>query len=186
MFRLKEMDLDSQIRNIKRRLFENRTATVELRPNFSGTLDLGDLLTDTKMQKDGEELLRVRKEIVAKLFTQEDLDAIRLATDGRPYQIHVLLTGGSASVPIIQALSTGQIDLVGAKFRFTAVEQLPDWIEQLPRESAQLLASVYPQCAVAIGGSVPKLPEEYRDLEIPVTPPPKGPRRLPRFPITGN
>src|SRR5262249_6886323 len=150
---------------------------------------------------DGAELLSLRKEVLTSAFVlpdesdgmhavtplldEEQLKAVRAATYGRPYPVHVLLTGGSASIPIVQDLSTGELELAGTRFRFQRVDRLPDWIDRLPRGAAQLLADVYLQCAVAIGGSVPELPEELNDLEIPVMPPLRGTRRLPRSQITG-
>jgi hypothetical protein len=73
----------------------------------------------------------------------------------------------------------------GIQFRFLPVDGLPDWINRLPREAAQNLAAVYPQSAVAIGGSVPELPEELSDLRAPITPARGGVRKLERFQVTG-
>jgi hypothetical protein len=98
---------------------------------------------------------------------------------------YVLLTGGSCGLPIMRDLATGTFVLRGTLFQFVLVDALPDWILFLPREAAQQLADVYPQCAVAIGGSVPILPEELRDMELPVTPARPGRRTLPRSRMTG-
>ena len=73
----------------------------------------------------------------------------------------------------------------GFTFKCERVQSLPDWIDRLPREFAQLVADNYPQCAVAIGGSAPTLPQEYADLQAPVVPAPPGPRVLPRYQVTG-
>jgi molecular chaperone DnaK (HSP70) len=179
------MDLDSQIREIKRNLFDQETIAVELRPTFSGLVDLQSLLADPKMKQDGAELINMRNEILASVFALDQLDALRAASGGGHLQVHVLLTGGSCTLPIIRDLSAGRVDFHGMQMRFVPVDDLPDWIDLLPREAAEQLAAVYPQCAVAIGGSVPTLPLELNDWESPLTPPPPGKRTLPRTQITG-
>ena len=104
------------------------------------------------MRSDGAELLRIRNDIIASVFYEDQLDV--LSSVGT-VPVYVLLTGGSSAVPIVRELATGELMLRDARFRFAAVDQLPDWIGLLPRDAAQQLADVYPQCAVAIGGSVP-------------------------------
>lgn len=172
-----KMDLDSQIREIKRNLFDHKSVSVELHPAFSGDVDLRRLLSAPKMEQDGAELVRMRNDILACVFEDEQLDVLSSAGS---VPVHVLLTGGSCGLPIIRDLAVGQLALHGGRFRFVLVDQLPDWIGLLPREAAQQLAEVYPQCAVAIGGSVPTLPEELRDMELPITPARPGRRTLPR------
>lgn len=179
-----KMDLDSQIREIKRNLFERKSVSVNLRPHFSGTVHLEPLLLDSKMQKNGSELKSIRSEILASVFEAEELEALRSL--GRSIEIFVLLTGGSGALPIMKDLAAGVVDVGGCTFRFSLVTKLPDWINRLPRAQAQQMADVYPQCAVAIGGSVPELPKEIKDLSIPVTPPRSGRRVLPRNQITGT
>jgi hypothetical protein len=180
------MDLDSQIREIKRNLFDRKSVTVDLRPNLSGTISLRTLLADSRMQKDGTDLVEMRNDILLSVFSLEQRDAIRIASGGKPIQIYVLLTGGSCTIPIIGELAEGIVELDATQFRFTRVDRLPEWVDRLPRGTAQLLADVYPQCAVAVGGSVPALPIELRDLELAITPPHPGRRTLTRFPITGT
>lgn len=180
-----KMDLDGQIRDIKRNLFEGKSNTVVLHPTFRGIVNLQSLLSHPKMQRDGVELLNIRKDILSTVFKQEQLDDLRMSLDGGTILIHVLLTGGSGALPMIRDLAQGQITLGGTQIHFELVNKLPDWVDRLPRETARQLAEVYPQCAVAIGGAVPELPKEVHDLELPVTPPPRGTRTLPRNQITG-
>lgn len=99
--------------------------------------------------------------------------------------IYVLLSGGSSSLPIIQSLAKGNLDIEGVEFCFEHIDALPDWINTLEREDAELVAANYPQCAVAIGGSAPELPIEISDLTSPITPPPPGSRTLERYQVTG-
>jgi hypothetical protein len=181
-FAYAKMDLDSQIREIKRNLFEQQSVSVELRPAFSGSVSLSSLLSAERMRSDGAELLRIRNDIIASVFYEDQLDVLSLVGT---VPVYVLLNGGSSAVPIVRELATGELTLRDARFRFAAVDQLPEWIGLLPRDAAQQLADVYPQCAVAIGGSVPILPAELRDIEVPVTPTRPGKRILPRNQITG-
>ena len=175
-----QMDLDSRIREVKQLLFAQDSINLELRPHFSGKLDLTTLLSDRTMQRNGKELLAIRKEILTAIFTQDDLNALlNLHSACSLHRRH-------GSLPIIRALSTGEEKVGGTVFRFALVDKLPGWVDRLPRDIAQRLSQVYPQCAVAIGGSVPQLPEELRDFEIPVIPPERGVRKLPRTQITGT
>ena len=99
--------------------------------------------------------------------------------------IHVLLTGGSSVLPMIQNLADTTLSIEGAKFKLQRINGTPAWIETLPRELADLVAATYPQCAVAIGGSAPELLEEIPDLSRPVVPSPSGSPKLGRYQVTG-
>jgi len=99
--------------------------------------------------------------------------------------VHVLLTGGSSKLPIMKALASGRENVSGASFEFREVERLPDWIDTLPRDAAERLSGIYPQCAVAIGGSVADLPAEINDLDSAIASPSTGERRLERFATRG-
>lgn len=188
-FGLIKIDLSARIRDIKRHLFTQDHANIELRPNVSGTLSLQRVLEDSEYERLGAELRLVRDTLIKSAFGNDkaSLDEVGVKTRrlGRSYPINVLLTGGSSVLPIVRKLAEGEIDIDGVPFGFLPVNELPKWIESLPREDADLVAASYPQCAVAIGGSAPKLPEELPDLRSLVTPPPSGTRRLERYQVTG-
>lgn len=179
-------DLDSQIRDLKRLLFERQTIDIDLKPNAHGTFNLATLVTEPKMAQRGQELRRIRDDIVKSVFTTDQLNDMReYNRTGSPYPIYVLLTGGSSGLPIVQALARGELELERVHFKFLLVDRLPDWINRLPTEASQRLADAYPQCAVAIGGSAAALPLELADLDSPITPPPPGDRKLERIQISG-
>jgi len=180
-------DLDSQIRDIKQRLFVAGSVHVVLNPNADGRLDHATLEGDEAFQRCYQDLSKIRDGIVEALFSKPHLDDIRAAnlSTGQPYPIAVLLTGGSAVLPFIQNLANGDLDLSGARFRFTLVDRMPDWIDRLPRETAERVGAIYPQSAVAIGGSASELPVEIEDMENPITPPAPGKRILPTTQISG-
>ena len=171
--RIINISLDSQLRNIKHELFAKEKASIELRPKVSGILRLNIVLQDEEYNRRRKELLEVRKQIIQSVFSDK-LNELRV---GLPYTIYVLLTGGSASLPIIRDLAKGDIAIEHISFRFSEVEELPIWIANLPRD-IDLITSHYQQCAVAIGGSVRELPQEISDLEDIILPPPPGQRRL--------
>ena len=170
------ISLDSQLRDIKHELFEKEEANIELRPNASGILSLDSVLQNQEYKARGRELLEVRKEIIRSVFSDK-LNDLQVGLGVVPYPIHVLLTGGSASLPIIRDLATGVIGIESVSFRFSEVMELPHWIDTLPRDEADLITAHYPQCAVAIGGSVRELPQEISVGDI-IVPPPPGQRQL--------
>jgi hypothetical protein len=79
---------------------------------------------------------------------------------GRAMAVFVLLTGGSATLPMVQSIAGGMINIGGAKFEFRQITDIPRWILELPHALSELTAREFPQCAVAIGGSPPELPME--------------------------
>lgn len=188
-FDLIRIDLDARIREIKRQLFTKGTANIELWPNVSGTLAIDQVLENSEYQRLGDHLLVIRDTVLKSAFgrNKESLEEIKVLTQrlGRSFPIYVLLTGGSSALPIVKKLSEGKVEIDGAPFGFIPVEELPRWIDTLPREDAELVGSWYSQCAVAIGGSVRELPIEIEDLGSPVIPPRPGARRLERYQVTG-
>jgi hypothetical protein len=179
-------DLDSQLRDLKQLLFERESIDIQLKPNAEGTFDLTNLLSNSEFRERAARLLKLRSDLVLAVFGPAQLEEMRAATRaGLPYPIYVLLTGGSSGLPMVQALAEGELEIGGTRFRFLPVDRLPGWINRLPRDAALLLAAAYPQCAVAIGGSVPELPAELPDFDAPITPPLPGERRLERVQMQG-
>jgi hypothetical protein len=66
------------------------------------------------------------------------------------------------------------------------MNELPQWIDALPRDLAEMTAQEFSQCAVVIGGCAPQLPNEKKDLMAPVTPHTKqGKLILERYQVRG-
>lgn len=177
-----QSDLDSQIRDIKQVLFETGTVKVELKPNLQGVVDVTSLQEDPDFAKFQADLIEARRNTLANSFSA---DALASLQNAGTQIVHVLLTGGSSKLPIMRALASGRENVSGAVFEFRPLDHLPGWIETLPREAAERLSTVYPQCAVAIGGSVADLPVEINDLDSAIAGPRAGERRLERFPTQG-
>jgi hypothetical protein len=182
-FALIKTDLSSQIRNIKEILFRDGQVGVSLVPNAKGKMSLEDLLNDSQYQNYGGELVVACKSILEKIFHEKDLEVFRRR--GQKFPIHVLLTGGSSALPIVRTLGNCDLTVSGTTISLRSLEGIPDWINTLPRELADLVAAAYPQIAVAIGGSAPEMPIELNDLQEPVTPPSRGTRTAGRFQVTG-
>lgn len=170
-FAIIKADLDSQIRALKRQLFTVGSVSVSLRPGASGLLTLADVVSETSYLELGKELQAQRDGLLEGAFTEDNIQTYQEATRalGRPVPIHVLLTGGSSKLPIVADLAEGEAVIRGVRFKFEKIDELPQWIDALPRDLAEMTAQEFSQCAVAIGGCAPQLPNERKDLFAPVT-----------------
>ena len=181
-FSITKISLNSLIRDIKHDLFEKGEVKIELRPNVSGTLKLTDVLASNGYKELGKQLCQIRNDVIRSVFSSEHLEFLRQRLGPTPCPIHVLLTGGSSTLPIVRDLAVGNFGIDGVSFCFSPVIELPDWINRLPRQTAALLTDWYPQCAVAIGGTVSELPEEKSDQDNVILPPQyQGPIELEKY-----
>ena len=188
-FLLIKQDLDYQIRESKQILFSEGETRYVLRPNVSGVLSWKQLKESADYRDLGRKLIEIRAKIMSDLFSNEEsfLRTVKTVNEasGKAAPIHVLLTGGSSTVPILADLAHGTTSVEGARFEFRKVRDLPMWVDRLDWDIRDLLEQPYRQCAVAIGGAAPLLPAEVQDLESPITPAPAGDWRLERFPTRG-
>ncbi len=187
-FAIIKADLDSQIRALKRQLFTAAAVAISLRPGASGLLSLDEVIAEASYQELGSALQTQRDELLGNALTDENIQEYQNATRalGRPVPIHVLLTGGSSKLPIIADLAEGVSTIRGVNFNFQRINDLPQWIDALPRDLAEMTAREFSQCAVAIGGCAPQLPNEKKDLLAPVTPHvQQGRRVLERYQVRG-
>ena len=100
-----------------------------------------------------------------------------LSKTGQTLRVNVMLTGGSSRLPMFAALATGDIVVKGTRIHLSTIDALPRWVA---RRGDEALISVFPQCAVAIGGTVEHLPEDRGSVdEFPGGSPRVGP--LERF-----
>lgn len=187
-FSIIKADLSSQIRLLKQQLFTAGSVSISLRPGASGVLRLDELEADPTYQELGRNLLDQRELLFRNALPERTLEDFRATSIrlGRSIPVFVLLTGGSARLPIVQTIASGIVNVDGVKFEFKPVLDLPRWVVELPRAISDLTAREFPQCAVAIGGSAPELPKEQRDLLAPVTAPPEGLRKLERYQVKGT
>jgi len=143
-------DLTRKIRGLKEALFKSGQLEYALADGTVGKIQLNEFLADEKVQRFGQAVETGFK----KALEAVDETWLRwLAMDG--VRLHVVLTGGSSPLPMMQALGHGPIDVKGHRILRQAVDPTPEWMEAMPDE----LLTVYPQLAVAIGGAAETMPE---------------------------
>lgn len=170
-------DLDARIREFKQILVSRGSIDIALSLNATGRLLLRDFTE--AMRQHATELRLVRDAIVRGAFTMEVRTGIApFGQDAKPQDVRVLLTGGSAALPAVEALAHGELSIDGFRVEFSPITEMPDWVTNLPPDAASAVAAAYSQCAVAIGGSAAELPHEIEDLREMVVPPAPGPRVL--------
>lgn len=76
-------------------------------------------------------------------------------------RIKLVATGGGASLPVIKQLAEVGVDADGRHINF----ELSDAIAEGVRETNPDLVDPYPQIAVALGGSLPNLPEQRGNVQ---------------------
>ena len=148
--RMNMADLGRRIRGLKETLFKAGKLEYALADGTVGNISLQDFLADERVQRFGE---LVEKGFVDSL---QALDDSWLQWLSKPdVRLRVVLTGGSSQLPMMKALAEGPIQVKGFEIRREAVNPRPEWMEDATEE----LQAVYPQLAVAIGGSAEHMPE---------------------------
>ncbi|CAN7594114.1 hypothetical protein LJR016_004415 [Devosia sp. LjRoot16] len=95
-------------------------------------------------------------------------EAASVVQGGEDTRINLVATGGGASLPVIKQLVENGVDADGRHISF----QLSDAIAEGVRETNPDLVTQYPQIAVALGGSLPTLPEQRGDVQSGFSPAP--------------
>lgn len=145
-----ERGMREQGRAWKELLFRDRRVDYLLVTGDGGTVDLKDFLADDSVQEFGNALeAGLRKSLEA----LDDSYLDQLTRD--PVQLNVVVTGGSAPLPMVKSLADGVIEVRGFKIMRRLVQAMPDWMSNKPRE----FVDAYLQLAVAIGGAADELPE---------------------------
>lgn len=143
-------DLNRRIRGLKESLFKSGKLEYALADGSVGEIHLDEFLANDKVVRFGSAVEAGFK----KALEAVDETWLRwLAMEG--VRLHVVLTGGSSPLPMMQALSRGPIDVKGHRILRQAIDPKPEWMDEMPGE----LLTVYPQLAVAIGGSAETMPE---------------------------
>lgn len=143
-------DLTRQIRSLKEVLFKTGELEYTLTDDTFGKIRRDDFLADEKVIRFGE---AVEKGFKKALEAVDESWLSWLEKDG--VRLHVLLTGGSSPLPMMQALGNGLIVVKGHRIIRKSIDPQPDWMDDMPNE----LLTVYPQLAVAIGGTAKTMPE---------------------------
>lgn len=144
-------DLRRKIRLLKETLFKTATLNYVLADGTFGQITLDEFLGDDVVQRFA---LGVEKGFKDALDKVDESWLRWLSRDG--VKLNVVLTGGSSKLPMMQALSSGCIEVKGHRIIRHVSNAKPRWMEDAPEE----LNAVYPQLAVAIGGAAEFLPDE--------------------------
>ena len=142
--------LGLQIRSLKETLFKAGKLEYVLADGTVGQVGLEEFLADERVQRFGS---LVEKGFVDSL---RGVDASWLRWLSAPgVSLRVVLTGGSSQLPMMKAMAKGPIQINGFEIRREEVSPRPQWMEDVSEE----LQAMYPQLAVAIGGSAENMPE---------------------------
>ncbi len=145
--------LQRRIREYKERLFKDREVTYRLENDSGGTVSLADFLERREVKEFGG-LLQAKFQEVLDRAHGSFFETLNLAG------LTVVLTGGGATMPMVQALADGQSQPHGFALQHHKAALVPEFIEDKYPE----LASEYLQLAVAIGGALPDIMREAGSL----------------------
>lgn len=143
-------DLVRRMRPLKEVLFKTGQLEYALVDGTTGQVTVTDFLANQSVQKFGAD---IEAGFRRSLEMADDTWLQWLSSDG--VRLHVVLTGGSSQLPMIQSLARGPIEIRGRKIMRQLVDTPPSWM----RDAADELVAVYPQLAVAIGGAADELPQ---------------------------
>lgn len=145
-------ELSRRIRTMKEVLFTRGFVEYLLTDGTRGKIQLEEFLEDESVQKFAAQVEAGFKEALEAVDESYlkwlDLPGVRL---------NVILTGGSSQLPMISALGRGVIDVRGHKIVREYVSPSPPWLGDAPPDFVR----IYPQLAVAIGGTAEELPATY-------------------------
>ncbi len=150
--RLIMADLSRRIRGLKEALFKTGKIEYVLADGTLGSVNRDELLSDEAVKRFGKAIEDGFRKALESL---DDTWLRWLAMEG--VRLNVVLTGGSSSLPMMRALSSGVIEVKGHRILRQPVDPKPEWMEDVSDE----LFGVYPQLAVAIGGAAEELPETF-------------------------
>jgi molecular chaperone HscA len=143
-------ELTRRRRSLKETLFRTGRVEYQLADGTASAITREDFLADDKVVRFGH---AVEAAFTKSLEAVDETWLRWLAMDR--VRLHVVLTGGSSPLPMMQALGSGPIDVKGHRIQRESVDARPLWMDDMPGE----LLAVYPQLAVAIGGTAETLPE---------------------------
>ena len=139
--------LRKRIRDYKETLFNDGILPAELTSGEIVEIELENFLQLESARKLFEEI----KEIVTDA-------AFVVAGDDEP--VHLVATGGGATLPVVQDLVSQPIEKNGSRLRLHLRDSMPDDL----RDAYPGLANVFPQLAVSVGGSHPELPMQINSI----------------------
>ncbi len=145
MFINAQWDLEKNIRDYKETLFNEGSVYLSLRTGDDVTIELDDFQELEAVQKFSQALSDTMLEILISV----DSSWIEWATAGPYRNLTVVLTGGGASLPMVQELAKGSIPIKGKTIELEQARNFPAWLE----EDYPDLDDDYPRVAVSLGGA---------------------------------
>jgi len=143
-------DLGRRIRGLKEVLFKTGKVEYALADGTVGDVTVDEFLADETMKRFTQAIDEGFKKA---LQAVDDSYLSWLAKDG--VRLHVVLTGGSSTLPMMKTLGQGMVEVKGFRILREQLDPRPAWMDGVSGE----LSTVYPQLAVAIGGAAESLPE---------------------------
>lgn len=144
--------LRMRTRSLKEEIFRMGSCNYLLNNGSRGTITLEEFLLRGEVQKFREGLAGTFEEVLSEV----DHSFIDRFKDG---WLTVVLTGGGATLPMVMDLAKGPVKANGGYLNRAQAALVPQEYEDDPEISA-----VYPQLAVAIGGSAPSIIDEKESL----------------------
>lgn len=151
--------LRKQVRVYKESLFDEGVLVAPLKSDETVEIRLDEFLALDPVKN----LFRAIEEVVTEA-------AFIVVGDDGPVQL--VATGGGASLPVVDGLVSGPVKKNGRQLRLQPRDAMPEDLREVYPE----LANIYPQLAVAIGGSHPELPQQKSSVKEGITVP--GPLTL--------
>lgn len=148
--------LRRQLRGYKEQLFRTGRVTAELSTDQFVEVHLKEFLEYAPVVQFGTLI----SDMVAR-------SAVALA--GELARVNLVATGGGATLPIVRELGEMGVRHGGKSIAFKIVDAMPEDIRSVHPD----LVDPYPQIAVALGGSLPYLPEQRASIGVGISTAPK-------------
>ncbi|SHN92254.1 hypothetical protein BHECKSOX_440 [Bathymodiolus heckerae thiotrophic gill symbiont] len=148
-FDLINSNLQRYIRSYKETLFDTGTLHYTIADDSEGNINLNDFLNREQVKK-FESLLEATFLKILQSVDSSYLDYFQ------NLPIKVVLTGGGATLPMIQGLGNGLVKFDSYSISRQMATLVPDWVI----DNYPYFEDEYPQLAVALGGACSELPEQ--------------------------
>jgi hypothetical protein len=142
-------DLEKYIRDYKETLFNEGSVFVSLRTGDDVEVSLDDFRALAQVKAFSDALKNTMRDILENI----DQSWIEWAVSGPHRNLTVVLTGGGASLPMVEELAKGTISIHGKNVQLVPAKSFPGWLE----EDYPELENEFPRLAVSIGGARRKL-----------------------------
>ena len=164
--------LRMQVRTLKEDLFRDGACNVSLINGNRVTVTREEFLEHATVKRFKDSLA---EKFAAVLEPMKEGVVKQYGGDG----LSVVLSGGGATLPMVAELAEGAISVHGITVKKEKMDLVPEEFDDDPE-----LAVVYPQLAVAIGGTMPDIIDEKKGIDNMDIP--KGGFVLNNNPITGS